>query len=162
TTEEKLRSYGMKDGPASRIAEFTKEVKDKKLRAFSPFVSLKEKISTSYIKSHAKRIRHGSTPFSSPHRHRRNWKRIKYAPQHDYAIKDLEDLLRIIEDKQHKVPLGFAQPDALPSRLGGCFDWRCPTPFLSLATFLTLDISSLLKAEATFLHFPTYEVNFDK
>ena len=41
-TEEKLRSYGMKGGPASRIADFAKEVKEKKMRAFSSFLSLKE------------------------------------------------------------------------------------------------------------------------
>src|SRR5215813_7316997 len=29
-TEEKLRSYGMKGGPASRLAEFAKECKEKK------------------------------------------------------------------------------------------------------------------------------------
>ena len=33
-TEEKLRSYGMKGGPASRIADFAKEVKEKKLMAY--------------------------------------------------------------------------------------------------------------------------------
>src|ERR1044072_4576178 len=41
-TEEKLRSYGMKGGPASNIAVFAKECKDKKLKAFSSYRSLKE------------------------------------------------------------------------------------------------------------------------
>src|SRR5579859_160505 len=41
-TEEKLRSYGMKGGPASNIAVFAKECKEKKLRAFSIYRSLKE------------------------------------------------------------------------------------------------------------------------
>ena len=41
-TEEKLRSYGMAGGPASRIADFAKECKEKKLRAFSSYKSLKE------------------------------------------------------------------------------------------------------------------------
>ncbi|GBB92258.1 hypothetical protein RclHR1_01990030 [Rhizophagus clarus] len=41
-TEEKLHSYGMKGGPASRLADFAKECKEKKLRAFSTYHSLKE------------------------------------------------------------------------------------------------------------------------
>jgi hypothetical protein len=41
-TEEKLRSYGMKGGPASNIAVFAKDCKDKKLRSFSSYKSLKE------------------------------------------------------------------------------------------------------------------------
>jgi hypothetical protein len=36
-TEEKLRSYGMKGGPATRITKFAKECKDKKLRSFSSY-----------------------------------------------------------------------------------------------------------------------------
>jgi hypothetical protein len=36
-TEEKLRSYGMKSRPASNIAVFAKECKDKKLRSFSSY-----------------------------------------------------------------------------------------------------------------------------
>src|SRR6266542_2998743 len=41
-TEEKLRSYGMSGGPASNIAVFAKECKDKKLKAFSSYLSLSE------------------------------------------------------------------------------------------------------------------------
>ncbi|CAG8646022.1 1258_t:CDS:2 [Acaulospora morrowiae] len=41
-TEEKLRSYGMKGGPASNIAVFAKECKEKKRRAFSTYRILKE------------------------------------------------------------------------------------------------------------------------
>ena len=41
-TEEKLRSYGMKGGPASNIAVFAKECKDKKLRSFSSYKTKKE------------------------------------------------------------------------------------------------------------------------
>src|SRR5436305_2519679 len=33
-TEEKLRSYDMKEGPATAIVKFAKECKDKKLRSF--------------------------------------------------------------------------------------------------------------------------------
>ena len=41
-TEEKLRSYGIKGGPASNIAVFAKECKDKKLKVFSSYRNLKE------------------------------------------------------------------------------------------------------------------------
>ncbi|CAG8587122.1 11262_t:CDS:2 [Paraglomus brasilianum] len=41
-TEEKLHSYGMKGGPATRLADFAKEVKEKKLRAFSSYRTLKD------------------------------------------------------------------------------------------------------------------------
>ncbi|SRR6266542_2760333 len=41
-TEEKLRNYGMKGGPASNIAVFAKECKDKKLRLFSSYKTKKE------------------------------------------------------------------------------------------------------------------------
>ena len=41
-TEEKLRSIGLALGPATRLADFAKECKEKKLRAFSSYKSLKE------------------------------------------------------------------------------------------------------------------------
>ena len=41
-TEEKLRSYEMPGGPATRLADFAKECKEKKKRAFSSYKSLKE------------------------------------------------------------------------------------------------------------------------
>ncbi|RIA95206.1 hypothetical protein C1645_817052 [Glomus cerebriforme] len=41
-TEEKLRSYGMAGGPATRLADFAKEFKDKKLKAFSSYKTKKE------------------------------------------------------------------------------------------------------------------------
>src|SRR3954447_10984959 len=41
-TEEKLRSYGMKGGPAMTLAKFAKECKDKKLRPFSSYKTKKE------------------------------------------------------------------------------------------------------------------------
>src|SRR5438045_5269944 len=41
-TEEKLRSYGMPGGPASNIAVFAKECKDKKLRSFSSYKTKKD------------------------------------------------------------------------------------------------------------------------
>jgi hypothetical protein len=41
-TKEELRDYGMKGGPANNLAEFAKECKDKKLKAFSSYKSLKE------------------------------------------------------------------------------------------------------------------------
>jgi hypothetical protein len=50
-TEEKLRSYGMKGGPASNIAVFAKECKEKKKRSFSSYRSLKEVLAKYGIKS---------------------------------------------------------------------------------------------------------------
>src|ERR1043165_5516241 len=50
-TEEKLRSYGMAGGPATRLADFAKECKEKKLRAFSSYKSLKEVLEKYGIKS---------------------------------------------------------------------------------------------------------------
>src|ERR1051325_2954404 len=44
TTEETFRSYGMKGGPALKLADFAKECKEKKLRAFPPYLSLDEVI----------------------------------------------------------------------------------------------------------------------
>src|ERR1043166_8573664 len=41
-TEQKFRDCGLKVGPASRLVKFAKECKDKKLRAFSTYRSLKE------------------------------------------------------------------------------------------------------------------------
>ncbi|CAG8681568.1 8253_t:CDS:2, partial [Ambispora leptoticha] len=41
-TEEKLRSYGMKGGPSTVLADFAKEVKEKKLRVFSSYRILRE------------------------------------------------------------------------------------------------------------------------
>ncbi|CAJ0840096.1 10410_t:CDS:2 [Entrophospora sp. SA101] len=40
-TEEKLCIYGMKGGPASRLADFVKEVKEKKLKPYSSYRTLK-------------------------------------------------------------------------------------------------------------------------
>ncbi|RIB27802.1 hypothetical protein C2G38_2029063 [Gigaspora rosea] len=42
TTKEEFRSYGMKGGPATALVDFAKEVKEKKLRAFLSYRSLKE------------------------------------------------------------------------------------------------------------------------
>jgi len=41
-TEEKLRSYGMKGGPAAALAAFVKRCKEKKLKPFSSYLSLDE------------------------------------------------------------------------------------------------------------------------
>ena len=41
-TEEKFRSVGLGLGPASRLVKFAKDCKDKQLRAFSSYRSLKE------------------------------------------------------------------------------------------------------------------------
>ena len=41
-TEQRFRDYGMKGGPASRLADFAKECKEKKLKSFSSYRSLKE------------------------------------------------------------------------------------------------------------------------
>src|ERR1043165_3359196 len=41
-TEEKLMQDGMKRGPATVLADFAKDCKDKKKRAFSSYRSLKE------------------------------------------------------------------------------------------------------------------------
>src|SRR6185369_11956601 len=37
TTKEEFRTYGMKAGPATVLVDFAKEVKEKKLRAYSTF-----------------------------------------------------------------------------------------------------------------------------
>src|SRR2546429_8260795 len=42
TTKEEFLSYGMPGGPAKRLADFAKDCKEKKLRAFSSYKSLKE------------------------------------------------------------------------------------------------------------------------
>ena len=42
TTKEEFLSYGMPGGPAKRLADFAKKCKDKKLKAFSSYRSLKE------------------------------------------------------------------------------------------------------------------------
>ena len=41
-TEEKLQRYGMKGGPAIVLADFAKEVKEKKLRSYSSYRTLKD------------------------------------------------------------------------------------------------------------------------
>ena len=41
-TEEKLRSYKMKDEPASRLINFAKKCKDKKLRSFLSYKTKKD------------------------------------------------------------------------------------------------------------------------
>lgn len=41
-TKQDFQEYGMKGGPAVRLAKFTKECKEKKLRAFLTYRSLKE------------------------------------------------------------------------------------------------------------------------
>src|SRR3954452_22088108 len=41
-TEEKLRSYEMAGGPATRLADFAKECKEKKLRSFSSYKTKKD------------------------------------------------------------------------------------------------------------------------
>ena len=41
-TKQDFRDYGMKGGPATRLAKFAKDCKEKKLKAFSSYRSLKE------------------------------------------------------------------------------------------------------------------------
>ncbi|CAB4414774.1 unnamed protein product [Rhizophagus irregularis] len=41
-TEQRLRDYGMKGGPALRLADFAKECKEKKLRSFSSYKTKKD------------------------------------------------------------------------------------------------------------------------
>src|SRR3954451_2462254 len=41
-TKEELERHGMKLGPATRLVDFAKECKDKKLKAFSSYLSLSE------------------------------------------------------------------------------------------------------------------------
>ena len=41
-TKQDFRDYGMKGGPATRLAKFAKDCKEKKLKAFSSYCSLKE------------------------------------------------------------------------------------------------------------------------
>jgi hypothetical protein len=42
TSKEEFERYGMLGGPAKRLADFAKECKEKKLRSFSSYRSLKE------------------------------------------------------------------------------------------------------------------------
>ena len=50
-TKEELERHGMKLGPATALVDFAKECKDKKLRAFSTYRSLKEVLAKYGIKS---------------------------------------------------------------------------------------------------------------
>ena len=50
-TKQDFRDYGMKGGPAMTLAKFAKESKEKKLRAFSTYRSLKEVLAKYGIKS---------------------------------------------------------------------------------------------------------------
>jgi hypothetical protein len=50
-TKQDFQEYGMKGGPATRLAKFAKDCKDKKKRAFSSYRSLKEVLAKYGIKS---------------------------------------------------------------------------------------------------------------
>ncbi|PKK58612.1 hypothetical protein RhiirC2_325011 [Rhizophagus irregularis] len=50
-TKQDFRDYGMNGGPASRLADFAKECKEKKKRAFSSYRSLEEVLEKYGIKS---------------------------------------------------------------------------------------------------------------
>ena len=51
TSKEEFEHYGMLGGPAKRLADFAKECKEKKKRAFSSYRSLKEVLEKYGIKS---------------------------------------------------------------------------------------------------------------
>ncbi|PKY60643.1 hypothetical protein RhiirA4_550723 [Rhizophagus irregularis] len=166
-TEEKFRSYGLKGGPAIRLAKEVQTLKEKPKRAFSSYLSLSEVLAeygydsdgidsiplfsppTYEIQDENKifkrcmeevlgRLRtYGTLQPDSLEAMRNEYvvallhagihivmditnKDLSMKPQYgiigeesrgrvDYAIKEAEDLICITEDKQHKVPLGFAQ-----------------------------------------------------
>ena len=52
-TEQRFRDYGMKGGPAVILADFAKECKEKKLRAFSSYHSLEKVLEKYGIRSNS-------------------------------------------------------------------------------------------------------------
>ncbi|PKY40741.1 hypothetical protein RhiirA4_539063 [Rhizophagus irregularis] len=170
-TEEKFMQDGLERGPATRLADFAKECKEKKLRSFSSYLSLSEvlaeygydsdgidsiplfspptyeiqddnKIFKRCMEEVLGRLRtYGTLQPDSLEAMRNEYvvallhhglhagihivmditnKDLSMRPQYgivgeesrdrvDYAIKEAEDLICITEDRQHKVPLGFAQ-----------------------------------------------------
>ena len=42
TSKEEFRSYGLKAGPAKRLADFVEEISEQKLRSFSSYKTLEE------------------------------------------------------------------------------------------------------------------------
>ncbi|CAG8585372.1 8884_t:CDS:2, partial [Ambispora leptoticha] len=152
-TKQDFRDYGMKGGPASRLVDFAKEVKEKKLRAFSSYHSLREvllnygldsdgiesiplfTLPTYEIQDNDKHFTHCMAEILKACKTNTLWhystlpstsygttlkKKFSMRPQYeitgekstgrvDYAIKETEDLICITEDKQHKVPMGYAQ-----------------------------------------------------
>ncbi|RGB37321.1 hypothetical protein C1646_757095 [Rhizophagus diaphanus] len=137
-TEEKLRSYGMAGGPASRLADFAKECKDKKKRAFSSYHSLKEVLAKYGIDGNVRLKNYGTLVVDSLEAMRNEYvvailhsainitrdvtgKELSMRPEYeiigeessgrvDYAIKDAENLICITEDKpQRNIIEGFAQ-----------------------------------------------------
>ncbi|GES95075.1 hypothetical protein GLOIN_2v1695250 [Rhizophagus clarus] len=134
-TEEKFRSYGLKGGPAMRLAKEVQTLREKPKRAFSSYLSLSEVLAEYGHDSDGI----DSIPFFSPPTYeiqddnkvsKRCMEEIlgrlrsygtlqpdsleamlgeESRGRVDYAIKEAEDLICITEDKQHKVPIGFAQ-----------------------------------------------------
>ncbi|RGB22764.1 hypothetical protein C1646_775579 [Rhizophagus diaphanus] len=138
-TEERLHSVGLGLGPAIRLVKFAKDCKDKKKRAFSIYRSLKEvltkygidgnsigtirqflpptyklKDDDEELVQHIKEIKHSWEIWGA-------YLPIVMKPcvleivgekstgWVDYAIKTLEELLCIAEEKLHQVVMDFAQ-----------------------------------------------------
>ncbi|RIA79664.1 hypothetical protein C1645_882569 [Glomus cerebriforme] len=138
-SKQKFRECGIKIGPAIKLADFAKECKEKKLRAFSTYCSLKEVLKITYklededeelqqcIKEIADSNEAMRCEYISTILHaslyivkRITEKELVLAPQLevvgegstgqvDYAIKSLEELICIMEGKLHQVVMSFAQ-----------------------------------------------------
>ncbi|RIA88255.1 hypothetical protein C1645_826619 [Glomus cerebriforme] len=126
TSKEEFEHYGMLGGPAKRLADFAKECKDKELKAFSSYLSLSEVLAEYGLDSddsleamrneYVVALLHASIHIVMDETN----KELSMRPQYGivgeeskgrvyYAIKEAKDLICIMEDKQHKVPVGFAQ-----------------------------------------------------
>ncbi|CAG8590871.1 3254_t:CDS:2 [Ambispora gerdemannii] len=114
--------YGMKGGPAMVLVDFAKEVKEKKLRAFSSYRSLREvllkydldsddfspveklrDITRRQLRKHAERIRRGFITFCPPYHMRRHTKgvypeQISQGSKRSYIIEFTDEAL--IEDSE--------------------------------------------------------------
>ncbi|CAG8814494.1 21246_t:CDS:2 [Gigaspora margarita] len=137
-SKEKLRNYRIPGGPASRLSDFTKELSKWKLRAYSSYKSLKKvlrkyrldnngteviplfniarfRILTST--SHIAWQKLCNTPYCLNITRDNMQKKFSMRPQYgnestkkvDYTIKDFENFICVMENKQHQIPMGIAQ-----------------------------------------------------
>ncbi|PKK57606.1 hypothetical protein RhiirC2_763856, partial [Rhizophagus irregularis] len=120
TSKEEFEHYGLEMGLAKRLANFAKECKDKKLKAFSSYLSLSEVLAEYGFDSDAMQNKYViAFLYASIHIIIDiTDKKLSMRPHYligdrlvpDFLLFDLcEDLICITEDKQHKVPVGIAQ-----------------------------------------------------